>query len=200
MNHGFPWYRFESQLHMFYKHLVYRRSFRDFGRLSFVSPFSRIMNMQHVSIGNRVTILSGAWIMAMEEYADESFQPSISIGDNTYIGHGVTISCANCIEIGRDVTFGDNVYVADNGHGYEEIGTNIMKQRLKTGEVRIGDRAWIGKNAVIAFNLEIGEQAVVAANSFVNRSVPAYTVVAGNPAVAVKRYDPQSGRWISVKG
>lgn len=149
MNHKFPWFSFERQLHRFYKYLIYRRRFKNYGKGTFLSPFSEIMNMQHIRIGANVTILHGAWIMAIEEYGDSKFQPEIEIGDNTYIGHDVTLSCTNNIKIGNDVTFGDNVYVADCAHSYEDLKKNILKQNLKIGKVVIGDRAWLGKNSVV---------------------------------------------------
>lgn len=199
MNHKFPWFSFERKLHILYKYLVFKRKFKCYGVGSFVSPFSEIMNMQHIKIGERVTMLSGAWIMAIEEYADVSHKPEITIGDDTYIGHQVTISCVNSIAIGSNVTFGDNVYISDCTHSHEDIRTNILKQKLKVGKVTIGDRAWLGKNSVVAYNVEIGEHSIVGANSFVNKTVPPYTIVAGNPARPIKKYDTRSQEWISIK-
>jgi acetyltransferase-like isoleucine patch superfamily enzyme len=41
-------------------------------------------------------------------------------------------------------------------------------------------------NAVILKGVTIGDNAVIAAGAVVTRSVPANTIVAGNPAVVVK--------------
>jgi acetyltransferase-like isoleucine patch superfamily enzyme len=198
MNHKFPWFSFERQLFLLYRAFVFKKRFKHLGSDSFVSPFSEIINMQNISIGDKVSILSGAWIMTTEKYANDHFKPSLAIGNNTYIGHNLTLSCTNRITIGEDVTFGDNVYVADCTHSYEDIKTSIMKQKLKSGQIAIGNRAWIGKNSVIAYDLEIGEHAVIGANSFVNKSVPAYTIVVGNPAVPVKKYDFNNQQWVAV--
>jgi acetyltransferase-like isoleucine patch superfamily enzyme len=200
MNHRFPWFLFEVRLHWFYKHLVFNRKLKKYGKGSFLSPFSEVINMSCISIGERVTILHGAWIIAIEEYAGQKYDPQITIGDSTYIGHNVTLSCVNRIDIGRDVTFGDNVYIADNAHSYEDISRNIYTQELRPGKIVIGDRAWVGKNAVITNDVEIGEHAIVGANSFVNRSVPPYTIVVGNPARPVKAYDFEQQKWVSLPG
>lgn len=64
--------------------------------------------------------------------------------------------------------------------------------------VEIGSGCWIGKNAVIVGNVRIGRNSVVGANSVVNRDVPDYCVVAGAPAVVVKRYDAILGSWVKV--
>jgi acetyltransferase-like isoleucine patch superfamily enzyme len=52
--------------------------------------------------------------------------------------------------------------------------------------VTVGEDAWIGTGAVILPDIEIGEGAVVASNSVVTKNVPAYTVVGGIPAKAIK--------------
>ena len=200
MNHKFPWFSFEDQLHRVYKWLVFKRRFKGFGKGTFVSPFSEIINMEHIRLGNHVRICSGAWIFVVEEYAGERFDPEIVIDDNTYIGRHVTLSCANRISIGKDVTIGDNVYIADCGHRYDDVRVNVTKQKLSKGRVVIGDRAWIGKNSVILTDVEIGENAIVGANSFVNRAVPPYTIVSGNPARPLKQYDFTKEAWVPVPG
>lgn len=199
MNHKFPWYSFERKAHLFYKHLVYKRRFKEYGDGTFLSPFSEYMNMNHICIGNNVTILHGAWIMAIDEYLNSRYVPEIKIGNNTYIGHYATLSCTNSIVIGNDVTFGDNVYVSDCTHSYEDLGKSILMQDLKIGKVVIGDMAWLGKNSVVAYNVEIGEHAIVGANSFVNKSVPPYTIVSGNPAKPIKRFDFEKNEWVLLK-
>ena len=62
------------------------------------------------------------------------------------------------------------------------------RPKLKTAPVKISDNVWIGMNAVILKGVTIGENSVVAAGSVVTKNVEANTVVAGNPAVAVKRF------------
>jgi phosphonate metabolism protein (transferase hexapeptide repeat family) len=53
--------------------------------------------------------------------------------------------------------------------------------------VHIGHDVWIGHGAVILPGRSIGTGAVVAAGAIVTKDVPAYTIVAGNPARPVKR-------------
>jgi acetyltransferase-like isoleucine patch superfamily enzyme len=57
---------------------------------------------------------------------------------------------------------------------------------LRSARVVICDNVWIGMNATILKGVTIGENAVVAAGSVVAKDVPPNTVVAGNPAVAVR--------------
>lgn len=53
---------------------------------------------------------------------------------------------------------------------------------VKFGGVKIGKNAFIGIGAVIMPNVTIGACSIVGALTFVNRSVPENTIVAGNPA------------------
>lgn len=53
--------------------------------------------------------------------------------------------------------------------------------------VTIGHDVWIGHGAVVLPGRRIGTGAVVAAGAIVTKDVPAYTIVAGNPARVVRR-------------
>ena len=80
-----------------------------------------------------------------------------------------------------------------------EPGVGRMQTALVSkGAVVIGDRCWIGANACIASGVELGHDCVVGANSVVTRSFPPCTVVAGAPAVAIRRLDAASGQWVPV--
>ncbi|MHB0790090.1 LbetaH domain-containing protein [Bradyrhizobium sp. 5.13L] len=53
--------------------------------------------------------------------------------------------------------------------------------------VYIGHDVWVGHGAIVLPGRNIGTGAVVAAGAIVTKDVPAYTIVAGNPARAVRR-------------
>jgi maltose O-acetyltransferase len=53
--------------------------------------------------------------------------------------------------------------------------------------VVIKDYAWVSSHSILLPGVTVGEGAVVAAGAVVARSVPAYTVVAGNPARQVRQ-------------
>lgn len=55
--------------------------------------------------------------------------------------------------------------------------------------VVIGDKVWIGFNAIILKGVHVAESAVIAAGSVVTGDVPAYFVLAGNPARIVRELD-----------
>ena len=60
------------------------------------------------------------------------------------------------------------------------------------GNTVIGNDVWIGQNAVILPGVNIGDGAIIGANSVVGSDVEPYTVVAGNPARMIrKRFDDE---------
>ena len=52
----------------------------------------------------------------------------------------------------------------------------------KSSPIKISRGAWIGLRTIILKGVTIGEGAVVGAGSVVTKDVPAWTIVAGNPA------------------
>jgi acetyltransferase-like isoleucine patch superfamily enzyme len=121
---------------------------------------------------------------------------SVSIGNNTFIGSS-TIICAEGIEIGDDVLISWGCFIVDhNSHALlwndrrndvknwyvgEKTWDNVVSKKVK-----IGDRSWIGFNALVLKGVCIGEGAVVGAGSVVTKDVPPYAVVGGNPARVIK--------------
>lgn len=61
------------------------------------------------------------------------------------------------------------------------------------GDVVIGNDVWVGFNATVLSGVTIGDGAVIGANATVVSDVPAYTIVGGNPAQAIrKRFDERT--------
>jgi phosphonate metabolim protein, transferase hexapeptide repeat family len=58
--------------------------------------------------------------------------------------------------------------------------------------VHIGHDVWIWHGAIVLPGRSVGTGAVVAAGAIVTKDVPAYTIVAGNPARAIKRRFPEA--------
>jgi hypothetical protein len=61
----------------------------------------------------------------------------------------------------------------------------------KSHRVHIGHDVWIGHGAIVLPGRSIGAGAVIAAGAIVTKDVPAYTIVAGNPARPVRRRFPE---------
>lgn len=75
------------------------------------------------------------------------------------------------------------------GNGWETAAPQPGDLPYK-GDTRVGNDVWIGYDATIMPGVTIGNGAIVASKSVVTKDVPAYAVVAGNPAKVLKmRFD-----------
>jgi acetyltransferase-like isoleucine patch superfamily enzyme len=121
---------------------------------------------------------------------------AVLIGDNTRVG--ISNVLIGPIQIGNHVIIAQNVVMSGLNHGYEDIKTPIRMQPCTTAKISIGNDSWIGANAVITAGVTIGKHAVVAAGSVVTKSVPDYSIVAGNPARIIKQYNEVTGNWEKI--
>ncbi len=199
MRHDFPFARAEGLLARLYRPFLRRKLFR-LGAGAIISPFATLEGMGSISIDAGGYISRRSLLTVAPAPGPQSSPSTITIGENSYIGRGCTLSACGTIAVGRDVTFGDNVYCSAGQHGFAKPGIRILDQPLSPGRVTIGDGAWIGYGAFISTTNEmtIGAGAIVAANAVVTRSVPDLTMVAGIPARPIKRFDEQSAAWIAV--
>lgn len=116
---------------------------------------------------------------------------NIHVGDHTSLGVKPTLvaGIAN-IRIGSHVMFGPEVVVIAGGHNPGVIGMFMPEVTEKSGNEDLGvvieDECWIGARAIILRGVDVGRGSIVGAGSVVTRSVPPYTIVAGNPARALR--------------
>lgn len=161
--------------------------------VSFVNP-------KDVFIGNNVSIGSNSFFGPVKQYEGKQYGGKIDIGDDTIIGKNNSFAAIDKVIVGKAVLFAGNVHITDHSHGYQDINVPIMKQDLfSKGPVIIEDFCWLGFNCEILSGVHIGTHSVVAARAVVTKDVPAYSIVAGNPARIVKQYNFETKKWEKVK-
>lgn len=92
-----------------------------------------------------------------------------SIGGGLYLGHAFNITVNPLAVIGRNC----------NLHKGATIGQENRGKRK--GAPTLGDCVWVGTNATVVGAVEIGDDVLIAPNSYVNCDVPSHSVVIGNP-------------------
>lgn len=111
----------------------------------------------------------------------------VEIGDYALICPGVRIHAATRIKMGHGVMLAHGSYITDSDwHGIHDRCLPVGK----TAPVEIGDNVWVGDHAIVCKGVSIGENSIIGAGSVVTRDIPANTIAAGNPAVAVRELDP----------
>lgn len=108
----------------------------------------------------------------------------VTLSRHVRIGPGFRIEHAGRSYIHKDAVFGAECTIMHN----VTVGVSHSR-RGKPGVPVIGDRVFIGPNAVLYGAIRVGDDAMVGANSVVNRDVPAGTLAVGCPAV-VKAASP----------
>ena len=80
----------------------------------------------------------------------------------------------------------EHVTVRDQDHNFG-AGVETIESGFTTAAIEIGNNVWIGAKATITKGVKIGNNSVVGANSVVTRDVPPDTVVAGSPAIILRK-------------
>lgn len=115
-----------------------------------------------------------------------SHNGTIEIGNDSVIGVGNWIQGSGQVTIGNHVIIGPYVAIVSTNHQYQDPSLIIAQQPLTRGKVVIEDDVWIGAHCTISYNVTIGAHSIIAANSFVNKDVPPYSIVGGAPARLLK--------------
>ena len=170
-------------------------AFGSFGPYSELgAPTLSVVNPGAIHIGAFVKVGAFAVIEALEPTG------TVRIEDGAYIGNFLRLTAVGEVVIGPEAMLSDRVYVSDTNHLYEDVTVPIKRQGLRDGRrVEIARGAWVGVGAVIVGGLRVGENAVVAANAVVREDVPDFCVVAGDPAVVIRRHDGDGWRWTNQR-
>lgn len=97
------------------------------------------------------------------------FSVANKIGEGLYIGHPYSITINVNAIIGKNCNIHKGVTIGQENRG------------IRKGSPIIGDCVWIGVNATIVGKIAIGDNVLIAPNSYVNCDVPSNSIVLGNP-------------------
>lgn len=119
----------------------------------------------------------------------------LTIGDDTFIGHYVSILCSPPgVSIGSYVDIAPNVTIVNGTHQVDMDGLHTAGIGV-SNKIVIEDGVWIGASATILAGVKIGKKSIIAAGAVVNSDVPAYSISAGVPAKTIKTWNPATKMW-----
>jgi acetyltransferase-like isoleucine patch superfamily enzyme len=168
--------------------------FSSIGAKTSFGSIELLLGAKYITVGDNCSFDNYLYMTAWESYREQSFNPSMRIGNNCHLGAFNHLSCINKITIGDNCLTGKWVTITDNSHGrnaVEELSIPPGNRKLYSkGPVIIGKNVWIGDKATILPGVTVGDNAVIAANSVVTKDVAANTIVGGCPAKVLKeRYE-----------
>lgn len=123
------------------------------------------------AIGSHVYFFSSTEVLAPE---------GLTVVGGAHIGRYCQLDARGRITIDREVVIAGHCLLITADHDPRDP---LFRGRL--APIHIGAWAWLGSRATILKGVTVGEGAVISAGSVVTRDVSAWTIVAGNPAVAV---------------
>lgn len=167
----------------------------------FIDGFIKVVGGKNIRIGKKTTIEKGVEFQAITEANGKHFSPVITIGENCLLHHDIQLSSTKGIFIGNNVGIAARTLIVDTTHGdfnprsfTFENGSDIPDVFLKNvftrdyvskGPIRIEDDVHIGMNCVIMPGVTIGHNSVVSACTVVNKNIPPYSLVSGNPCQVI---------------
>jgi len=180
-------------------------SFKNYIKIGRSHLFDTFILNVNQPIHDRIYVTVGDDTILGCQITFESGQGEIVIGNNVFLGSSQLI-CRTRIEIGDNVFMAWGGYIYDHdSHStdYKEREKDITRQLedyrsgkdfiasknwdvVNSRPIKIGANAWIGMNCTILKGVTVGEGAIIGAGSVVTKDVPAWSIVAGNPAKVVK--------------
>jgi acetyltransferase-like isoleucine patch superfamily enzyme len=112
----------------------------------------------------------------------------VVIGAGSVFTYYSLIQCSTLVEIGERCMFGQSSVIVDGNHRFRDHTKPMLEQGYDFRDIHIGDDVTTTSKCTIMAN--IGERAVVGANSVVTRDIPAYCLAVGSPARVIEYFGP----------
>ena len=113
--------------------------------------------------------------------------------------HGIEIP--TCCKIGKGLYLGHVYNITINGdsvigekcHIHKGVTIGLEARGKRKGTPTIGNKVCIGINSAIVGKITIGDDVMIAPNSYINCDVPSHSVVFGNPCIIKHRENATEG-------
>ena len=160
--------------------LLGRYGFRKIGKgVVFDGMPSFIYPCSDISLGNNIRIGKNCVFQGSPD-------SKIILHDGVTVNNGGVITSLFQITIGSGTSIGEFTSIRDYNHKFNDPEIPIKSSIYLGAPIVIGEDCWIARGCVILPGVTIGDGAIVAANSVVNKDVEPYSIVGGVPAKLIK--------------
>ncbi|MFW8590318.1 acyltransferase [Glaciecola sp. 2405UD65-10] len=162
-----------------------------------ISRTARVTGWRQVSLGRNVVICNRTWLNV--NHRNNRSTQYITIGDNSFIGENNFLTAGAHITIGAYALTASNCSFIGASHNID----SVMSPYIKTGVdsenvIQVGVNCFFGYGATVIGNVNIGHGSIIGAKSIVLNDVPPFSIVIGNPAKVIKRFDFHSQKWVKT--
>jgi lipopolysaccharide O-acetyltransferase len=159
-----------------------------------------LRGVKYIDFGKNLTTGKNCRIEAYD--FNKRKEKLIIFGNNIQINDMVHIAARKKIIIEDNVLMASRIFITDHNHGsfdgYDDLNINYIDKKAVCKDVLIKKNVWIGENCNILPGVTIGEFSVIGAGSTVTKSIPAYSIAVGSPAVVVKFYNKNEKKWKKI--
>jgi len=173
------------------------RSLGHFSPRAIVTNHARVQSVapsDHIEVGDYTYIEGEVFLLTPESRC--------IVGSHSFLGAESRLWVQGTMTIGDFVLIAPRVDIFDNDshsldlHDRREDARDLFERnrlmdysRVPQSGVVIEDDVWIGTKSTILKGVRIERGAIIAAGSVVTRNVPAFTLMAGNPAREIRLLD-----------
>lgn len=97
------------------------------------------------------------------------------------LGRGSNIAPGLYLGHAYGITVNPNAIVGKNCNLHKGCTIGQENRGPRKGAPVLGDRVWVGVHATVVGKIRIGDDVLIAPNSYVNQDVPSHSIVIGNP-------------------
>lgn len=186
---------------------IFSIGYKDIADTVFIGKKVKILNKKQLTIGEKTKLHDGVYIDALSK-------KGVVLGDNVVIGRNSRIECtgglqyigcgikignrstfgndcqfgaAGGIDIGDDVVAGQYIRFHSENHNFDDMSKLIREQGVTHKGIKIGNNCWIGAGTIFLDGAELGDGCVVGANAVVTKKFSDNVVIAGIPAIQIKK-------------
>lgn len=116
---------------------------------------------------------------------------NLTCGEYVWIGEGAVLDASGGLEVGSHTSIGLSTYIWSHSSYLTNLtmsnvtGSPLIERKKTT----IGSGCFIAGPTTILHGVTVGDKCVILPMSVVNKDIPSYSMVAGNPARVIKTID-----------
>ena len=85
------------------------------------------------------------------------------------------------------ITINDKVVIGQNCNIHKGVTIGQENRGIRKGTPTMGNNVWIGMNSTVVGSIHIGNDVLIAPNTYLNSDVPDHSIVIGSPAKIISR-------------